>query len=267
MRWGDRLPVLAGTAAGIAAAAALTLLQSSTYRADASIALVRQGQPPGDDPALAQAAEAAADLFHSRAVAEPAVANLRLDGSAEELLDRVSVEAAAGSSLVRVAVEAPSPDEARRTAQELAELATVLFNDRFGPATAATIWEAPRADERRVSPKPARNLAVGALLGALAGWLLVGVRGRPRPQRRDATPARSLPEPGPAPAASRTSGPRVKEWPRPTSRSLADLEQLAASRPERAAEWRPYLVALSDFVDRRGRLPGGLERLLGEVFD
>ena len=71
MRWRERLPVLAGTAAGVAAAAVLTLLQSSTYQADASIALVRQGQPPGDDPALAQAAEAAAELFHSRAVAEP----------------------------------------------------------------------------------------------------------------------------------------------------------------------------------------------------
>ena len=144
MRWYGRLPVLAGTAAGVAAAAALTLLQSSTYRADASIALVRQGQPPGDDPALAQAAEAAAELFHSRAVAEPAIANLRLDASADELLDRLDVEASPDSSLVRIEVDGPSKDEARRTAQEVAEVATVLFNDRFGPQTVASIWEAPR---------------------------------------------------------------------------------------------------------------------------
>lgn len=268
MRWRDRLPVLAGTAAGIAAAAALTLLQSSTYRADASIALVRQGQPPGNDPALAQAAEAAADLFHSRAVAEPAVANLRLDGSAEELLDRVSVEAAAGSSLVRVAVEASSRDEARRTVQELAELATVLFNDRFGPATAATVWEAPRADEERVSPKPARNLAVGALAGAIAGWLLGWAR--ERAPRRQVGHAGSRAKVSSAAAASAPVVPRpdpsVVEWPRPASRSLAELERLAASHPERAGEWRPYLAALGDFVDRRGRLPGGLERLLDDVF-
>ena len=180
MRWSGRLPVLAGTAAGVAAALVLTLLQSSTYRADVSIALVRQGQPPGDDPALARAAEAAAELFHSRAVAEPAIANLRLDESPAELLDRVSVETAAESSLIRISVEAPSRDEARRTAQELTELMTVRFNDRFGPATAATVWEAPRADEDRVSPRPARNLALGALFGALLGALASAVAGRRR---------------------------------------------------------------------------------------
>ena len=134
MHWRSRLPALAGAAAGVAVAAVLTLLQSSTYQADASIVLVRQGQPPGSDPALAQAADAAAGLFHSRAVAEPAIANLRLDESADELLDRFSVDTEPESSLVRISVEAPSRDEARRTAQELTELSTVLFNDRFGPA-------------------------------------------------------------------------------------------------------------------------------------
>ena len=79
MRRDGRLLVLAGTAAGLALAVVVTVLQTSTYRADASIALVHEGQPPGDEPALAQAAAAAADLFHSRAVAEPAIANLRLD--------------------------------------------------------------------------------------------------------------------------------------------------------------------------------------------
>src|SRR5918995_5127394 len=184
MRFGGRLPVLAGTAAGVAVAGLLTLLQSSTYRADASVALVRQGQPPGDDPALAQAADAAADLFHSRAVAEPAIANLRLEESADGLLDRTSVRTEAESSLVRLTVEAPSRDEARRTVQELTELATVRYNDRYGPGTVATVWEPSRAQEERVSPRPARNLAVGALLGALLGTLVGGaLRARRRPER------------------------------------------------------------------------------------
>ena len=168
MHWRSRLPALAGAAAGVAVAAVLTLLQSSTYQADSSIVLVRQGQPPGSDPALARAAEAAAGLFHSRAVAEPAIANLRLDESPDELLDRYTVETEPESSLVRISVEAPSRDEARRTAQELTELSNVLFNDRFGPGTVASVWEAPRAQEDRVSPKPVRNLALGALLGAFS---------------------------------------------------------------------------------------------------
>src|SRR5918994_187478 len=193
MRFGGRLPVLAGTAAGLAAAALLTLLQSSTYGADASVALVRQGQPPGDDPALARAAEAAADLFHSRAVAEPALANLRLEESADGLLDRTSVRTEAESSLVRVTVEAPSRDEARRTVQELTELATVLFNDRYGPQTVATVWEAPRAQEDRLSPRPARNLALGALLGALLGSLLGTVAGGALSRRRRPVRVREVP--------------------------------------------------------------------------
>ena len=69
----------------------------------------------------------------------------------------------------------------------------MLFNDRFGPATVASVWEAPRAQEDRVSPKPVRNLALGALLGALSaalvGWGLAALgRGRPKRAVRSARP-------------------------------------------------------------------------------
>ena len=290
MRLAGRLPVLAGTAAGVAAAAVLTLLQASTYRADASIALVRQGQPPGDDPALAQAAEAAAQLFHSRAVAEPAAANLRLADSADELLDRVSVEAEARSSLVRVSVEAPSRDEARRTAQELAELATVLFNDRFGPQTVASIWEAPRAEKDRVAPKPALNLAFGALAGALLGQLLLAWRGRlrrpvvaappaaaspvaappvtvPAPVAQPEPVAAVEPEPEPEPKPVSTGPflqPRVDEW------TIADVELLLAQEgsrfPDKLDELGWYLDSCRDVADEQGRLPGGVETIVEDVF-
>lgn len=170
---------LLGVAAGLLAAGAVTVLQDSTYRADASVVLIRQGQPPGSDPQLAPAAGAAAELFASRAVADSAIRNLGLDGSAQDLLERVDVDAQAGSSLVRIDVEAPSRDEARRTAQELTEVATVLFNDRFAPQTVASVWEPASAAEERVSPQPLRNLALGALIGALAGLALAlaGLRG------------------------------------------------------------------------------------------
>jgi capsular polysaccharide biosynthesis protein len=291
MRFGGRLPVLAGTAAGVAAAAVLTLLQSSTYRADASVALVREGQPPGDDPALAVAADAAADLFHSRAVAEPAIANLRLEGSADDLLDRTSVLTEAESSLVRLTVEGPSRDEARRTVQELTELATVLFNDRYGPDTVATVWEAPRAQEDRVSPRPARNLALGALLGALLGSLLATLAGRalrrPRRPLREArvpTPVPApvpppklvsepvlelLPEPVPEPPAEPEPAgpfvlPRLGEW------HLADVERLLAEHgsafPDRVEELRWYLESFRDVAESDGRLPGGVEAVMEDVF-
>jgi uncharacterized protein involved in exopolysaccharide biosynthesis len=72
---------------GLLVATVVTLLQAPTYRADASIVLVRAGQPPGSDPGLAQATDTAAELFDSRAVAEAAIRNLTLEetpASAEE---------------------------------------------------------------------------------------------------------------------------------------------------------------------------------------
>ncbi|MDX6398430.1 MAG: hypothetical protein QOJ43_1838, partial [Gaiellaceae bacterium] len=137
----DRLLVLATTAGGVVLALVLTLLQPSVYRADASIVLVRQGQPPGSDRSLDAAAAAAAALFHTRAVAASAAENLGLEDSGNHLLDRVDVESEPRTSLVRLTVEGSSRDEARRLAQEVTEISTVLYNDRFGPGTTASIWE------------------------------------------------------------------------------------------------------------------------------
>ena len=320
MHWRSRLPALAGAAAGVAVAAVLTLLQSSTYQADASIVLVRQGQPPGSDPALAQAADAAAGLFHSRAVAEPALANLRLEESADELLDRFSVETEPESSLVRISVEAPSRDEARRTAQELTELSTVLFNDRFGPETVASVWEAPRAQEDRVSPKPVRNLALGALLGALlgslVGWGLAALgRGRPKPAvSKEPRPVKpkpavklphvklphvTLPRPKPKPATQAQVAPpapviepapdlcpsRSRRHPYPcrsrsprarscrlasaTGRcatSSACSHEQGEAFPDRTEELHIYLDSFRSVADADGRLPGGVEGVMEDVF-
>ena len=278
-----RLVVVAGALAGLVLAAVVTLLQDDVYRADASVALVRQGQPPGSDPELAQAAAAAAELFHGRAVAESAAANLRLDESAEELLDRVHLSTEPESSLVRVEVEAPSRDEARRTAQELTEVATVLYNDRFGPATVASIWEAPRAADDRVSPRPARNLALGALAGALLAQLLLLWRrpatGRPVPARTHAppapapAPAAAVPEPAAQPAPPPEPEPvptgpfvepRLGEW------TLRDVELLFAEQgpafPDRVAELGFYLDSFRDVAGPGGSLPGGVEAVVEDVF-
>ena len=270
---------LIGAGAGLLVGLAVTLLVDSTYRADASIVLVRQGQPPGSDPQLAQAAEAAAELFDSRAVAESAIRNLGLDETPQELLDRVDVEAADGSSLVRIDVEAPSKGEARRTAQEIAEVATVLFNDRFAPQTAASVWEPAAAAEERVSPKPARNLALGLLIGALVGLALVlaGLRRPrpPRPSRPERTPPTPEPMPQPpavapetAPVAASNAGPFTKprfgEW------TVADVEQLLAEHgdafPEQREELEIYLDSFRGVAGPDGRLPGDVDLVIEDVF-
>jgi len=269
---------LIGAAAGLLVGLAVTLLVDSNYRADASIVLVRQGQPPGSDPQLARAAEAAAELFDSRAVAESAIRNLVLDESPQELLDRVNVEASEGGSLVRIDVEAPSREEARRTAQEVAEVATVLFNDRFAPETAASVWEPASASEKRVSPKPARNLALGLLIGALVGLgvVLVGL-GRPKTSLPDTRPpkATSAPAPAenagepepvaqPAPATGPFRKPEFGDW------TVADVEQLLAEHgdafPEQREELEIYLDSFRAVAGPDGRLPGDVDLVLEDVF-
>ncbi len=277
---GPAVPLICA-AVGLLVGLAVTLLQDSTYRADASIVLVREGQPPGSDPQLAEAAEAAAELFDSRAVAESAARNLGLEDTPEELLDRVEVEAAEGSSLVRIQVEAPSAEEARRTAQEVAEVATVLFNDRFAPDPTASVWEPASAMEERVSPKPARNLALGALIGALVGLAIVLAsmlaqvpsRPAPSPKRRPAPepvepPAEPQPaapvEPAPAPAPPSSGGPTSAEW------TLPDLERLFAEQgsafPERQEELEIYLESLRSVAAPDGSLPLGVEQVIEDVF-
>lgn len=276
---------LIGAAAGLLAAIVVTVLQDSTYRADASIVLVRQGQPPGSDPALAAAAKTAADLFDSRAVTASAIENLGLDESPDVLVDRMDVEAETGSSLVRIEVEAPSREDARRTAQEVAEVSTVLFNDRFGPQTNASVWEPASAEE--ISRGWARNLALGALAGALAGFALSLVRlprrPLPRPTRRVRPRAGSVPGSVPAPAGSDpvpvpqpvpvaapppAAGPFVMpgfgEW------TIGDVERLLAEQgaafPDRREELEIYLDTLRSVAEADGRLPGNVDLVIEDVF-
>lgn len=267
---------LLGLAAGLLAAGAVTVLQDSSYRADASVVLVRQGQPPGSDPQLARAADAAAELFASRSVADSAIRNLRLRDTPQELLERVAVDAQEGSSLVRIDVEAPSRDEARRTAQELTEVATVLFNDRFAPQTVASVWEPASAAEERVSPQPLRNLALGGLIGALAGLglALAGLREprRPRPARPRPVSAPMQPPPAqPAPAAAppaRTAAPFVR--PRAGEWTIGDAEQLLAEHghafPELREELEIYLDSFRSVATADGRLPGDVDLVIEDVF-
>jgi capsular polysaccharide biosynthesis protein len=285
---------LVGAVVGLAVAFAVTLLQDSTYRADASLVLVREGRPPGNDPQLAAAAEAAATLFESRAVAASALANLGLDESPDEFADRVDARSEPESSLVRLRVDAPGEEEARRAAQEVAEVATVLFNDRFGPQTVASVWEPADADPDRVSPKPARNLAFGALLGALAGWAAFLLARRPRRKGQGTVPG-TVPHSEPASDAGSSAvrdedvtlssreragtvpgtvpdpeaaGPFV--MPAFGAWTIADVERLVAEQgdafPERAEEIELYLDTFRSVAGPDGRLPGDVDLVIEDVY-
>jgi capsular polysaccharide biosynthesis protein len=300
MRGGERLLVLAGAAAGAVLALGITFALPSDYRAEASVALARPGQPPDADPELATAAAAAAELFESRTVAESAARNLGLDAPVDELLDRIAAESSEGSALVRLEVEAPTREEARRTAQEVSEVATVLFNERYGRAATAAIWDAPRVEEREPE-HPARSVLLGALAGALVGAAASALRGRrPGAARRDGAPR---PEPAPTELDRRVAAVTARELalarraaavavrerelaqaPPPTPPepepqpepvpagewTVSRVEELLArhgpSFPERREELGFYLASFREVAERDGRLPAGVQPLVEDVF-
>ena len=183
---------------------------------------------------------------------------------------------------MRIEVEAPTKEQARRAAQEVAEVATVLFNDRFAPQTTASVWEPASADEQRVSPQPARNLALGILIGALVGlaFVLVGLfreERPPRPVRADdgrAAPRAEAPPstrprlsspPGTGRAADRPVRPAgFGEW------TVADVERLLAEQgdafPEQREELELYLDSFRSVAGPDGRLPGDVDLVIEDVF-
>jgi hypothetical protein len=190
-------------------------------------------------------------------------------------VEPLDVDAQAGSSLLRISVEAPGAEEARRIAQEASEVATVLFNDRFGPQTVASIWEPASADPERVAPTPSRNVALGALLGALAGLALVLARAfrPPRPpappsppvvpvaaQPQPTQPAEAAPEPDPGPFVP----PQFGQW------TIGELERLVAEHgaafPEQREELELYLETFRGVAGPDGRLPGDVDLVLEDVF-
>jgi len=271
------LPLAVGAALGVALALLVTLLQPDVYRATATVVLTRPGAAPGDDPALAAAADAAKKLLASGVVAGSAVRNLRTGETAQELLDKTTVTASSRSSLLDVAVEDGTRDGARRAAQELAEVFTVLYNDRFGAQARASLWDAPEARPPRVSPRPARNLALGLLLGVLGGTAVRRRTGRPVP-----SPA---PVPAPAPVvvlpAPTTPPPPVRvAEPAPVPQPFAlpgrgawtigDVERLLAEQgpafPDSLAELQVYADTMRDVASPDGSLPPGVEALVEDVF-
>lgn len=270
------LPLAVGAALGVAFALVVTVLQPEVYRATATVVLTRPGAAPGDDPAFAAAADAAGKLLASGVVAGSAARNLRTGETEQELLDRTTVTTSSRSSVLDVAVEDGERDGARRAAQELAEVFTVLYNDRFGAQAQASLWDAPEGRPPRVSPRPARNLAVGLLLGVLAGMAVRALVGRPaRPpapvpvvEVRAPTPLPA--EPAPEPVSEQPAAVQRFALPDRGAWTIGDVERLLAEHgpafADRLDELRIYAATMRDVAGPDGRLPAGVEVVVEDVF-
>jgi capsular polysaccharide biosynthesis protein len=178
---GAGLIVLAGVAAGLVAAAVVNVVEGSRYQAQTTLVLQR-GSEPIDSRGTARTF---AQLVRTDTVASNVLRNLKLDESASDLLDRVSVSVD-GNALLRVRVEDDERTRARQLAQELALVFTQLVRDRFAQSSGGTpvtvaVFDPAHTLSGKTSRGVAHDLLWGAILGALVGCVCAQFR-RPRPR-------------------------------------------------------------------------------------
>ena len=176
-RW--KLVVLA-TLLGLGAAAGFCATATPQYRADASLfvsmsdganaAALMQGSV-----FTQQRVQSYTDVITSPTVLQPVIDELGLRTTPRELARRVQAQAPLGTVLLDVTVEDPSPEAAARTANAVATEFTEAIQelerpspDQPSPVRASVIRPAVVLDDP-VSPHVPRSLAVGLLLGLVAG--------------------------------------------------------------------------------------------------
>lgn len=177
--------------AAIAAAVAVSTLQSKVYRATAKI-VIGQGNgllQPQFGNAFQPFTATAKNLIESKVVAVQVIDNLKLeDTTPEDLLADIGVSINPETAVLEISVTNTDRVQARRIAQELSESFSTLFNQQFGRAApvaqgqtrveplTSTIWDPARVEPEPVSPRPVRNVVVAAFLGLVLGLIAAYLR-------------------------------------------------------------------------------------------
>jgi capsular exopolysaccharide synthesis family protein len=174
----------------LAAAAAVSYLQEPLYRAETKI-VIGQGQglfPPTLASAFQPFSATMSDLLSSNVVARKVIDNLNLEETEESLLAKMDVSIRPESSALTLSVVDGNAFRAKRIAANIGFVFSELVQERFGkptpvgageaplPPLTATVWDPAHIDPQRVSPKPARNLAIAGGLGLLLGLLAAFLR-------------------------------------------------------------------------------------------
>jgi capsular exopolysaccharide synthesis family protein len=163
----------------VLAAGAYTLTQPKVYAADASGFVTAGGAGDAasnsvNDTLAKSRAASYVDIASSRAVADLVIDELGLDESAASLIGQIQVEQPADTVLIKIQARSSSPEEAQQLADawvgalatRVAELENPQGQDAAGvlrvePVESAALPTSP------VSPRPALNLGLGFVLGAL----------------------------------------------------------------------------------------------------
>jgi len=116
-----------------------------------------------------------ANLVASDRIAAAALSRLHVTESVDTLRDRIVAQVVPHTLLLRVSVRDPNAARAERLADAVGTVfsAAVAQLEAPGkgqrPATRVSVWEGAKLPAGPVAPRPARDLALGGVLGLLAG--------------------------------------------------------------------------------------------------
>jgi capsular polysaccharide biosynthesis protein len=272
--------VLAAAFLAAAGACLFTALQPPTYRGHVELVVTR-GNEPLDPRSQRERAVTTSlrELVQTHVLAVNVVEALKLPESPETLLARVSVSTPQ-AAVLRIAVADPERAQALRIASEVGLVFTQLVQARFGARGSVlplriTVWDPAHVERVSPAPRIAESGLLAALVGGLVGFALAGRRRRPSAEapRLRVEPIRPVPQPQPLPESEpEPELPPAAVVPitgHPAGNVLALerlVEQRAAEFPDRAEEWRYYVVYLRDFAGPDGSLPDSLAGLVADVF-
>ncbi|TNC21883.1 polysaccharide biosynthesis tyrosine autokinase [Amycolatopsis alkalitolerans] len=174
--------VLAGLLAGLAAAAAITWSSPREYSAQVTIYISAQTDADGAAAAYQgsllseQKVKSYTQLLSSNRIAQDVVDQLRLNLPAAQVAGMIKAAAQPDTVLLTASVTDTSPQRAKEIADATGGAFTRLVtqleqptDDRPATVTARVV-EPATLPVTPVSPRPAVDLSLGALLGLLAGY-------------------------------------------------------------------------------------------------
>lgn len=113
-------------------------------------------------------------IVETRTVLDKVIRNLKLDMDYKELSGKITVENPENTRIMAISVSDPSPKEAKRITQELAEVTAKTVSSKMDVKSPTIIENAYLADSPD-SPSLLKNMLIGALLGFIlsAGIVII----------------------------------------------------------------------------------------------
>lgn len=177
-----RWRTLATVALGVlAVAAAMTLLATPLYTSSTQFFVSTADSASSSQLAQGgaftqQRVKSYSQLLSAPKLLDPVIAKAGVSDSVGALAGKITATTPPDTVLIDVSVTDPSPTKARDVAQAIAEVFPTVVSDleRVTPEADSpvkvTLLREPTVASAPVSPRPTRNLALGLVLGLLAGF-------------------------------------------------------------------------------------------------